>query len=138
MKKEIFIKLLTRIPTDTINKVTSYFLVAFLWAPHAARECATELCNGPYFISPMIGTFLMPNWVMDMSLRGWMLQLLFAPPLLLLLYVLFRLEKNKHFTFLKIYAIRWTIMWYGIVLYYNLVFWVGLREYMLPLFTFTM
>ena len=121
---------------EKINIATSYLLVALLWAPHGARECVTR-CDGPYFISPMIGTFLLPNWTMDMSVRGWGLQLLFAPPLLALLYVLFTLAKKKKLAFLNITMVRWLIMWGGILLYYNLIFWGPLREYLLPLFTFT-
>jgi hypothetical protein len=120
---------------NTLNQYTSYILVAFLWAPHGARECV-ERCDGPYFISPMIGTFLMPNWTMDMSLRGWGLQLLFTPPLLALLYILFKLESKKTFAFLQLYAVRWGIMWVAILAYYNVIFWSSLREYLIPLFMF--
>lgn len=126
-----------RYSAELINECISYLLVLLLWAPHGARECI-EICNGPYFISPMIGTFLMPNWTMDMSLKGWALQLLFAPPLLLLLYMLYRLQTKKYWTILKIYGVRWLIMWFGILVYYNAIFWsASIREYMLPLFTFT-
>lgn len=55
-----------------LNTFFGYFLVLFLWAPHGARECI-EICNGPYFISPMISAFLMPNWTIDMSLHGWIM-----------------------------------------------------------------
>jgi hypothetical protein len=120
---------------EKINKTTSYLLVIFLWAPHGARECV-QICNGPYFISPMIGTFLMPNWTMDMSLRGWLIQVLFAPPLMVLLYVLHTLEKKKYFSLLRLYGLRWTIMWFGILAYYNLVFWSSLRDILLPIFSF--
>jgi hypothetical protein len=122
---------------DIANKSVSYILVIFLWAPHGARECA-ETCNGPYFISPMIGTFLMPNWTMDMNLHGWLLQVLFAPPLILLLYIIFWLEKKKYFSFLKIYAVSWGVMWLGILVYYNLVFWSPtMRDHLIPIFMFT-
>lgn len=129
-------KIFSYITIDRVNKITSFILVAFLWAPHGARECVTAVCSGPYFISPMIGTFLMPNWVMDMTLRGWSLQLLFAPPLLALLYALYTLEKRKYFACIQVYAIRWSIMWFGILAYYNLVFWGSFREYLIPLFSF--
>jgi hypothetical protein len=94
------------------------------------------LCNGPYFISPMIGTFLMPNWTMDMSLHGWMLQLLFAPPLAVLFYLLTKYQNKKGFILLRINSIKWTIMWFGILFYYNFVFWTTFRETLIPLFSF--
>jgi hypothetical protein len=121
---------------DRINKIVSYVLLALLWAPHGARECVLA-CTGPFFISPMIVTFLMPNWTMDMSLHGWLLQLLFAPPLLGALYLLFRFEKKRKLQFLQIYAVRWAILWFVILAYYNLIFWSSLREYLLPFFIFT-
>lgn len=137
MKIKTFLNALVADTTiKRINTVMSYLLVAVLWAPHGARECL-QACTGPFFISPMIGTFLIPNWMMDMSLHGWLLQLLFAPPLLFVLYLLFHFEKKRHFAFLQIYAIRWGIMWFAILAYYNLVFWSPvLREYLLPLFMF--
>lgn len=121
---------------EKINTVTSYVLVVFLWAPHGARECV-HACDGPYFISPMLGTFLMPNWTMDMSTRGWLLQILFAPPLMLLLYIMNMLaKKGKLWSVLQITALRWTIMWVGVLGYYNLVFWSSLRDVLLPIFSF--
>jgi hypothetical protein len=83
-------------------------------------------------------TFLMPNWTIDMNLHGWLLQVLFAPPLVLLLYIIFWLEKKKYFSFLKIYAVSWGVMWLGILVYYNLVFWsLSMREILIPIFMFT-
>jgi hypothetical protein len=121
---------------DKINIGVSYVMVLFLWAPHAARECP-QLCDGPYFISPMLGTFIMPNWIMDLSLKSWLLQILFAPPLLFALYLIFRYKDKKHFSFLKIYAVRWLLMWFVILAYYNLVFWsIPFRELLLPVFSF--
>ncbi len=121
---------------EPINRYTIYFLVIFLWAPHGAKECV-EICNGPNFVAPMIFTFLAPNWMMDMSLHGWILQIIFAPPVLLLMYLVFRFAKTNWGKFLEIYAIRWSIMWFGILAYYNIVFWYGpLRAFVFPLFAF--
>lgn len=122
--------------TEALNTLTSYFLIMFLWAPHGARECI-EICNGPYFISPMISTFLMPNWTMDMSWGGWCLQALFSTPLLFLYFILRKIQHKKYGSLLKIYVIRWTIMWAGILMYYNLIFWSPFRDYLMPLFSFT-
>jgi hypothetical protein len=135
-------KIIEKINVEKINVATSFFLVAFLWAPHGAKECirVTEFCSpeGPNFVAPMLFTFLAPNWVMDMSLRGWSMQILFAPPLLALMYVIVRLAKAKYGKLLKIYAIRWSLMYLGVIAYFNYVFWYGpLREYVFPLFTFT-
>lgn len=120
----------------TINTITSYGLVLLLWAPHGARECSTPACDGPYFISPLLSVFIMPNWIVDMSLYGWMLQVVFSPPLLLALWGLRTLSRKKWFAFIKIDAVRWTIMWFVILAYYNLVFWSSLRETLLPFFAF--
>jgi hypothetical protein len=135
-----FIKILEKINIgkyiEPINRYTIYFLVAFLWAPHGAKECIT-ICNGPNFVAPMLLTFIAPNWTMNMSLHGWLMQLVFAPPILLLMYLIFRFAKTKWGKFLEIYAVRWTIMYYGIIAYYNGVFWYGpLREIFFPFFKF--
>jgi hypothetical protein len=84
----------------------------------------------------MIVTFLMPNWSMDMSLRGWTLQVLFSLPLVVLLFLLFKAQTKKHFAFLQLNIVRWGVLCAGILVYYNVVFWLALREYMMPLFMF--
>ncbi len=119
-----------------INRYTIYVLTIFIWAPHGAKECVT-VCNGPNFVAPMIFTFLAPNWTMDMSLHGWVMQLLFSPPIFLLVYAIFRFAKKKWGIFLEVYIVRWTIVWYGVLAYYNFVFWYGpLRQFVFPLFVF--
>jgi len=121
---------------EPINRYTIYLLTVFLWAPHGAKECVSE-CTGPNFVAPMIFTFLAPNWKMDMSSHGWLMQLLFAPPVFLFIYTIFYFAKKKYGAFLKIYAVRWTLMWCAVLLYYNFVFWYGpLRAFVFPLFTF--
>jgi hypothetical protein len=135
-------KIIEKINVEKINTFTSFLLVVFLWAPHGAKECIRvgEACSvsGPNFVAPMLFTFLAPNWVMDMSLRGWSMQILFAPPLLALMYLIVRFAKAKYGKLLKIYAIRWSIMYLGVLAYFNFVFWYGsLREYVFPLFVFT-
>lgn len=135
MTVEKITTLLKRVPKKA-NQITSYVLVVLLWGPHAAQECVS-LCDGPFFISPMFSAFIMPNWLLDMSLKGWLLQLLFAIPLLAIFFGLKRLEETKWGTIIKIDVIRWTVMWYSILLYYNLVFWSQSgREALLPLFMF--
>ena len=132
-------KLLEKINIEAINRYTIYLLVVLLWAPHGAKECMNEACSGPNFVAPMIFTFLAPGWVMDMSSHGWIMQLVFAPPMFALIYALFALArvKGRFGKLFSVYVIRWTIMWCGILLYYNFVFWYGpLREYVFPLFTF--
>ena len=136
-------KIIEKINVGLINTATSYLLVAFLWAPHGAKECihTADACalNGPNFVAPMIFTFLAPNWVMDMSRYGWGIQLLFAPPLLMVMYLVVRAAKiAKYGKLFQIYLVRWGIMWVAVLAYYNYVFWYGpLREYVFPLFTFT-
>lgn len=126
-----------KINVEKINRYTIYALVVALWAPHGARECLNETCTGPNFVAPMIFTFLAPGWVMDMSSKGWMMQLLFAPPMFAAIYAIFHLAKRKWGKLLTIYVVRWTIMWFAILAYYNFVFWYGpLREYVFPLFIF--
>jgi hypothetical protein len=111
-------------------------LFAFLFGPHGAKECVTSACNGPNFVSPMISTFLMPNWLMNLSFTSWMLQLFFALPLILVLYIVYRIMDSKYGKFLEIYVIRWGLLYCVIVLYYNMFFWGGLREYLFPYFIF--
>jgi hypothetical protein len=102
-------KIIEKINVEKINVATSFLLVAFLWAPHGAK-----------------------------SLRGWGMQILFAPPLLALMYLIVRFAKAKYGKLLTIYAVRWTIMYVGVLTYFNFVFWYGpLREYVFPLFVFT-
>lgn len=131
-------KLLEKIPVEKINRYTIYVLVILLWAPHGAKECMNAACSGPNFVAPMIFTFLAPGWLMDMSRNGWIMQLFFAPPMFALIYALYYFAKMKWGkVILNIYVVRWTIMWSGILLYYNFVFWYGpLREYVFPLFKF--
>ena len=137
---ELFI---SKINVQLINDITGYLLVVFLWAPHGAKECihTADACaaSGPNFVAPMIFTFLAPNWVMDMSSQGWGMQILFAPPLLIVMYLIVRLAKNaKYGKIFQIYAVRWGLMWGAVLAYYNFVFWYGpLRQYVFPLFTFT-
>lgn len=124
-------------PSEKINRYTSYVLLAFLFGPHGAKECIEGICNGPNFVNPMLFTFLAPNWTMDMSWGGWGMQLIFTPPLIFVLYMLFRLSKTKYGKIFELYIVRWGIMWVGILWYYNYIFWSGpLREYIFPLFVF--
>jgi hypothetical protein len=134
--------IIEKINVEKINIATSFLLVAFLWAPHGAKECihVADACaaSGPNFVAPMLFTFLAPNWVMDMSLHGWGIQMLFAPPLLALMYLIVRFAKAKYGKLLTIYVVRWGIMYVGVLAYFNFVFWYGpLREYVFPLFVFT-
>lgn len=136
--------IITKLNVQKINDFTSYALVVLLWAPHGAKECiraADFSCkaDSPNFVAPMIFTFLAPNWVMDMSSSGWGTQILFAPPVLLLMYLVVRFSKKGLYgKILQISAVRWGLMWTGIMAYYNYVFWYGpLREYVFPFFVFT-
>lgn len=120
----------------TINRYTLYVLAVLLWGPHGAKECIT-VCDGPNFVAPMILTFLAPNWTMDMSLHGWLLQIIFSPPVFILLYLIFRYARTKYGKVLELYVVRWTIVWFGVLGYFNAVFWYGpLREFVFPLFRF--
>jgi hypothetical protein len=120
-----------------VNSITSYALVVLFWGPHAAQECLPALCNGPFFISPMFSAFIMPNWLLDMTLKGWLLQVLGSVPVVLLLWVLTTLSRKKWGSIITLNAFKWTVMWYGILLYYNLVFWSTFgRETLLPYFMF--
>jgi hypothetical protein len=120
-----------------LNSITGYVLVVLLWGPHAAQECVTSACNGPFFISPMLSAFIMPNWLIDMSLKGWLLQVLGSVPLVILVWLLAAISRKKLGTLLSLNALRWTIMWYAILIYYNIVFWSTLgREILLPYFMF--
>lgn len=135
--KQFSVKILSRINTELINRYTVYFLVFFLWAPHGAKECIEGVCNGPQFVAPLLFVFLMPNWTIDMTLHGWTMQALFAPPLLMVMYLLYFFARGVWEKLLTIYLVRWGIMWVAILVYYNFVFWYGpLREYVFPLFSF--
>ncbi len=121
---------------EPVNRYTIYVLAIFLWGPHGAKECI-PMCTGPNHVVPMAWAFLAPGWTMDMSLHGWIMQLIFSPPVFLLLYLLYRFSKLTYGKFLSLYIVRWTIMWYGVLAYFSFFFWYGsLRATMFPLFNF--
>lgn len=123
--------------SQKINDFATYGLITLLFAPHATKECVNSICNGVVFISPTIQAFITPYVEMDISWHGFLVQTLWAPPLILAMWVLFKLrDSNKFKKFFGIYAVRWAIFFGVLVIYYNLFFWAGLRDYTLPTFIF--
>lgn len=136
-----FYSMLSKVLSEKVieysNRITLYIAAIVVFGPHGAKECIAGVCNGPNFVVPMLMAFLMPNWEMDMSLRGWLLQILFSWPIALLLFAVFYCAKKKWGTILRFYVIRWTVVWYGVLLYFNVVFWYGvIRSIVFPLFLF--
>lgn len=119
-----------------INDIVTYVLIGFLFAPHATKQCV-DVCMEQVFISPTFQAFIMPYMSMDMSLHGFLLQLLWTPPFILNMWGLFWLRDHHVYgKVFKIYVIRWIIFFVILTILYNLIFWGGLREYVLPSFVF--
>jgi hypothetical protein len=119
-----------------INDYVTYVLVALLFAPHAVKECVTT-CTDVVFIQPTLQAFLTPFVSMDISLHGFLMQLLWAPPFVFGMWVLFWLRDHTAYgTYFHVYALRWGIFFLMVTVMYNAFFWGGLREYVLPSFIF--
>lgn len=122
--------------SQKINDFITYALIALLWAPHATKECVTT-CTGPIFVSPTIVGFFTPFVQMDISWHGFLMQLLWAPIFILLMWGIFRLRDYKKYgKFLQLYIVRWIIFSIGLVVLYNVLFWGGLRPFIFPSFIF--
>jgi hypothetical protein len=122
--------------SQKINDLVTYALVTLLFAPHATKECV-DTCKEIVFVSPTIQAFITPYMTMDISWHGFLVQLLWAPPLVLTIWFLFTLRDSvKYKAYFSIYALRWAIFFGVLVIYYNLFFWAGLRDYTLPTFIF--
>lgn len=122
--------------TQKINDWITYAFIALAWAPHATKECV-EVCTGPVFISPTIVGFFTPFVQMDISWHGFLMQLLWAPVLVAIMWGIFRIRDQKKFgKFLQLYIVRWVIFAVALVIIYNLLFWGGLRLFIFPSFIF--
>lgn len=119
-----------------INDWSTYVLIALLWAPHATKECV-EVCNGPVFVSPTLVAFFTPFVQMDISTHGFLMQFLYAPIFIGVMFLLFYIRDHIRFgKILNIYIIRWTMFGTVLVVLYNLLFWGGLRSFIFPSFIF--
>lgn len=122
--------------SQKINDYVTYALIALLWAPHAIKECVTA-CTGPVFISPTIVGFFTPFVQMDISWHGFLIQLLWAPLFIAVMWGIFRLrDSTKYGKFLQVYLVRWFLFSLILVVLYNLLFWGGLRSVIFPSFIF--
>ncbi len=119
-----------------INDWTTYVLIALLWTPHGIKECV-EFCTGPNFISPTGIAFMTPFVQMDISFHGFLMQLLWAPLFIGVMWMLFRLrDSHRYGKFFQLYLVRWIIFSIILVALYNLLFWGGLRSFIFPSFIF--
>lgn len=119
-----------------INDWSTYILIALFWAPHATKECV-EICNGPIFVSPTLVAFFTPFVQMDISAHGFLMQFLFAPLFIAIMFLLFYIR--DHFRYgkvLQVYLVRWIIFAIVLVVFYNLLFWGGIRSFIFPFFVF--
>ncbi len=122
--------------SQKINDIVTYVLIALLWAPHATKECV-EVCTGPVFVSPAWLAFMTPFVQMDISWHGFLMQLLWAPLFVLLMWGIFRLRDSRIYgKYFQLYIIRWLLFFAILVGLYNLLFWGGLRPFIFPSFIF--
>lgn len=122
--------------SQKIDDFVTYALIAFTLAPHATKECV-DICNGPVFVSPAIVGLFTPFVQMDISWHGFLMQLLWAPILIALMWGIFRARDHKKYgKFLQLYIVRWSIFALALVIVYNLLFWGGLRAFIFPAFIF--
>ena len=121
---------------QTINDYSTYVLAVLMFAPHATKECV-EICNGPVFISPAILGMFTPFVRMDMSLHGFLMQLLFAPLIILPVHFLFTMRSHEKLgSYFQVYLLRWFVFVCMLIFIYNVFFWGGLRSYLFPAFIF--
>ncbi|MBP9866750.1 MAG: hypothetical protein KBC41_01590 [Candidatus Pacebacteria bacterium] len=119
-----------------INRIVTYIFVVLAWSPHAVKECV-DVCNGPIFISPLLVGFFTPFVQLDMSMRGFLMQLIWSIPFIFVMWGMMYIRDNtKYGTFLKVYLVAWIIFAVILLTLYNLLFWGGLRSYIFPLFYF--
>jgi hypothetical protein len=119
-----------------INDVSTYVLIALLFAPHASKECV-KLCDGAVFISPYLFAVVTPYVKMDISLHGFLIQFLWSIPFIAIMWMLFRLrDRGVLRGSFQIYMVRWTLFFIGSAVMYNLFFWGGFREFIFPSFIF--
>lgn len=119
-----------------INRSITYIFVILAWSPHAVKECV-EICNGPVFISPLLIGFFTPFVQLDMSMHGFLMQVLWSIPLVFIMWGIFHTQDHiKYGKFLEIYLVRWVIFSIALIVLYNLLFWGGFRPYIFPLFYF--